>query len=249
MDDIMALARRHGLRVIEDCAHAIEAVYRGRPVGTIGDLGCFSFYVTKNLTTAEGGMVLTADDALANRIKVLALHGLSKDAWQRFADAGYLHYEVVAAGFKYNMTDLHAALGLAQLPRMQEFSERRSAIWAAYDRTFADLPCLTPPSVPAHMVHAHHLYTLLLRPEALRISRDEVLDAMTAENIGVGVHYLAIPQHPFYRETLGCAEGEFANAGRIGAHTLSLPLSGALDDADVADVCEAVRRVLTYYAA
>ena len=248
MDEIMAVAQRHGLRVIEDCAHAIEATYRGRPVGTFGDLGCFSFYVTKNLTTAEGGMVLTADEALANRIKVLALHGLSKDAWRRFADTGYLHYQVVAAGFKCNMTDLQAAMGLAQIPRLEGFSRRRAEIWAAYLDAFADLPCVLPPPTPDRMQHAHHLFTPVLRTEALRISRDEVLDALTAENIGAGVHYISIPQHPFYSEVFGWAADAFPNAEHIGERTLSLPLSGGLDDADVADICEAFRRVLVYYS-
>jgi dTDP-4-amino-4,6-dideoxygalactose transaminase len=248
MDDILALAKKHGLRVIEDCAHAIETTYRGRSAGTLGDIGCFSFYVTKNLTTSEGGMILTEDEALASRIKVLALHGLSKDAWRRFADSGYQHYAVTAAGFKYNMTDMQAALGIAQLRQVEHFSRRRAEIWAIYDRAFADLPCILPEPPRNHTTHARHLYTPLLQLERLRVGRDEILNALAAENIGVGVHYLAVHQHPFYRQAYGWAAGDYPNAEFIGDRTLSLPLSPGLDDADVEDVCGAFRRILLHYS-
>ncbi len=244
---IMAVARRHGLRVIEDCAHAIEADIGGRPAGTFGDLGCFSFYATKNITTAEGGMVLTADEALADRIKILALHGMTKDAWKRFADSGYQHYEVVASGFKYNMTDIQAALGLAQLAQIAPFARRRAEIWRIYDQAFADLPCDLPPAIFFFDKEAHHIYTPLLRLEQLRVDRDAIIDAMTAENIGIGVHYLAITQHPFYRQAYGWRPEDVPNADFIGARTLSLPLSAGMDARDVTDVCAAFRRVLLHF--
>jgi dTDP-4-amino-4,6-dideoxygalactose transaminase len=249
MDAIMAVARRHKLLVVEDCAHAIEATIDGRPVGTFGNVGCFSFYATKNITTAEGGMVLTADEALADRIKILGLHGLSKDAWKRFADAGYQHYEVVSSGYKCNMTDLQAALGLAQLVQIEQFARRRTELWEIYNDAFADLPCHLPPAPSPGMVHAHHLYTPLLRLEHLRADRDAVLDAMTAENIGVGVHYQAITQHKYYRDTFGWRSEDVPNGEFIGARTLSLPLSAGLDDQDAADVCQAFRRILLHFAA
>lgn len=248
MDDIMELAKDYDLRVIEDCAHAVETTYHGKAAGTFGDFGCFSFYVTKNLTTAEGGMILTGKEELASRLKVLALHGLSKDAWKRFADSGYQHYEVTAAGFKYNMTDIQAAIGLAQLQRIDDFARRRSEIWARYNDAFADLPCIRPAEPEQYMVHGHHLYTPLLQLERLRVSRDEILDALTAENIGAGVHFLAVHRHPFYRETYGWKAGDFPNAEFISDRTLSLPLSGGLSDEDVGDVCEAFRRILLHYA-
>jgi dTDP-4-amino-4,6-dideoxygalactose transaminase len=248
MDAIMDLARRHDLRVIEDCAHAVETTYHGKAAGTFGDFGCFSFYVTKNLTTAEGGMILTGDEDLAGRLKVLALHGLSKDAWKRFADSGYQHYEVTAAGFKYNMTDIQAAIGLAQLPRIEGFARRRAEIWARYNDAFADLPCILPAAPEPYMVHGRHLYTPLLQLERLRVSRDEVLDALTAENIGAGVHFLAVHKHPYYRQTYGWAAGDFPNAEFISDRTLSLPLSGGLSDQDVQDVCTAFRRILLHYS-
>jgi dTDP-4-amino-4,6-dideoxygalactose transaminase len=248
MDEILALARRHGLRIIEDCAHAIESTYRGRAAGTIGDIGCFSFYATKNLTTGEGGMILTEDEELAARIKVLALHGLSKDAWKRFSDSGYQHYEVTAAGFKYNMTDMQAAIGLAQLPRIENFAQRRAEIWAAYDRAFADLPCLLPEPPAPHLRHAWHLYTPLLQIERLRASRDDVLNALNAENIGSGVHYIAVHRHGFYEASYGWSARDFPNADFISERTLSLPLSPALTDQDVGDVITAFRRILLHYA-
>ncbi len=247
MDSIMAMAHRHNLRVIEDCAHAIETRINGRPVGTFGDVGCFSFYATKNITTAEGGMILTGDEALADRLKILALHGLSKDAWKRFADSGYQHYEVVACGYKYNMTDLQAALGLAQLEQIERFARRRAEIWDIYDTAFAGLPCDLPPPAPPGVVHARHLYTPLLRLEDLRVDRDAVLDALTAENIGAGVHYLAMTQHRYYRDTFGWRPEDIPNAEFIGSRTLSLPLSAGLDDQDVADVCQALRRILLHF--
>lgn len=249
MAAIMALARRHGLYVIEDCAHAIEAEVGGVPAGSFGDLGCFSFYATKNITTGEGGMVVTADEALANRIRVLSLHGLSKDAWNRFGDAGYQHYDIVSSGFKCNMTDLQAALGLVQLGKLASSAARRREVWERYDRAFADLPCDLPLPPAPGTVHARHLYTPLLRLDALRASRDDILSALTAEGIGVGVHYLAIPSYLYYRQSFGWSPDDFPNARAIGERTLSLPLSGGLGDDDVDDVCRAFRRVLGYFAA
>jgi dTDP-4-amino-4,6-dideoxygalactose transaminase len=248
MDEITDLARAHRLRVIEDCAHAIETTYHGRSAGTIGDIGCFSFYATKNLTTAEGGMILTGDEELAARIKVLALHGLSKDAWKRFSDSGYQHYAVTAAGFKYNMTDIQAALGLAQLHRLDDFALRRAEIWAIYDRAFADLPCLLPPPPADDTVHARHLYTPLLQLERLQVDRDAILNALNAENIGAGVHYVAVHRHGFYEQAYGWTADDFPNAEFISARTLSLPLSPALTDEDVEDVVTAFRRILLHYA-
>jgi len=248
MPAIMALARQHGLRVIEDCAHAIETRIDGKAVGTFGDAGCFSFYATKNITTGEGGMVITDDAALADRVRVLSLHGMSKDAWRRFGDTGYRHYEVVASGFKNNMTDLQAALGLIQLSQIDAFAARRQAIWAMYDAAFADLPCQLPVAPAANVDHARHLYTPLLRLEQLQIDRDGVLAALTQENIGVGVHYQSISHYAYYRDTFGWTQSDFPNAEYIGVRTLSLPLSPALTDDDVDDVCTAFGRILTHYS-
>lgn len=244
MAAIRAIADRHELRIIEDCAHAIETEIGGTFAGRHGDIGCFSFYATKNMTTGEGGMIVTQDDALAERLRVISLHGLSRDAWKRFADGGYLHYDVVSAGFKYNMTDLAAALGLVQLGKLEAGAARRRAIWAQYDAAFADLPCDLPLPPEPGTTHARHLYTPLLRLDAITCSRDDVLDAMTAEGIGVGVHYLAIPRFSYYRDRFGWSDATAPVAWDIGERTISLPLMAGLGDDDVSDVIAAFRRVL-----
>ncbi len=244
MDAIMALARKYKLKVIEDCAHAIETEYHGRKAGTFGDMGCFSFYVTKNIVTGEGGMVITNRASYAGKIKVLALHGMSKDAWRRFSDSGYKHYSVVEAGFKYNMMDLQAAIGIHQLPRVERYWRRRSEIWARYNNAFADLPVFLPPDPEPNTRHAFHLYTLLLDLDRCSIRRDDFLQKMTERKIGVGVHYIALHLHPFYRKTFGYRRGDFPNAGWISERTVSLPLSPKLSEKDVQDVIRAVRTIL-----
>lgn len=243
MDRLEAIARRNGLLLIEDAAHALEAQYDGRRIGTIGDLTCFSFYVTKNVVTGEGGMVTTNDAAWAAKIKMLALHGMSQDAWKRFSDEGYRHYEVTVPGFKYNMTDIQAALGIHQLPRVAENAKRRRDIWALYDNAFRDLPVIRPAPVQEHTVHARHLYTLLVGTDELGKTRDQVMNELIRLNIGTGVHYTALHLHPYYRLTFGHKRGDFPNAEFIGDRTLSLPFSGKLTDEDVSDVVNAVRTV------
>ncbi len=244
MDVICAIARRHKLHVVEDCAHAIEAEFKGKKVGSFGALGCYSFYVTKNIVTGEGGMVVTNRAEYANKIKVLALHGMSKDAWKRYSDEGFKHYQVVYAGFKYNMTDLQAALGIHQLPRIERYHRRREKIWRAYNRAFQDLPVFLPAPVASGMKHARHLYTLLLDTDRLRLRRDRFIERITAANIGVGVHYIALHLHPYYRRIYGYKPGDFPNAEWISKRTVSLPLSPKLSDEDVGDVVTAVDHIL-----
>jgi dTDP-4-amino-4,6-dideoxygalactose transaminase len=244
MAEIQALAARHGLLVIEDAAHCIEGSYRGRKIGAISPLTCFSFYVTKNLTTGEGGMVTTDSDELAARLKMYALHGMSADAWHRFSDKGYKHYQVVFPGFKYNMTDIQAALGLHQLGRLEAQLRRRNEIWRQYDEAFADLPVRTPAPADPDTVHARHLYTLRVPPGDGGKRRDEVLQELHALGIGTGVHYTALHLHPYHRQAFGYREGMFPHAEEIGATTFSLPLSAKLTAAEVDRVIEAVREVL-----
>jgi dTDP-4-amino-4,6-dideoxygalactose transaminase len=245
MDPIMEIAHRYDLLVIEDCAHAIETEYKGKKAGCFGDIGCFSFYATKNVATGEGGMVITEDARIAKKIKVLGLHGMSHDAWKRFSDEGYKHYEVIYCGFKYNMMDLQAAMGIHQLKRVNKYWDRRQMIWKKYNEAFKDLACITPMGPEPNSKHAYHLYTPLLDVEKIGKGRDWVLSAMTAENIGVGVHYLPVHLHPFYRKTYGWKKGDFPNAEWIGERTVSLPLSAALSEEDVEDVIAAFRKVLT----
>ncbi len=244
MDAIMEIARRYDLMVIEDCAHAIESEYHGIKAGCFGDIGCFSFYVTKNITTGEGGMVISDDDRIASRVKMLGLHGMSKDAWSRFSDKGYRHYEVIQGGFKYNMMDIQAAMGIHQLRRLWEYWHKREKIWNTYNEAFKDLPCFLPPKPQPDSIHAYHLYTPLVDIDKLGKSRDWVLDALTGENIGVGVHYVPIHLHPYYRKMFGWQKGQFPNAEWIGERTISLPLSAGLEKNDVEDVCRAFYKVI-----
>ncbi len=244
MDEIMAIARQHRLKIIEDCAHAIETEYNGKKTGTFGDFGCLSFYVTKNVVTGEGGMVLAKREEDIARIKTLALHGMSKDAWKRFSDEGYKHYQVVEAGFKYNMMDLQAAIGLHQLKQVEIHWHRRREIWKRYIDAFKGLPLIMPADIPASCRHGYHLFTIRVSEDRCGISRDTFLDAMTRNNIGVGVHYLSIPEHPYYRQNFGWKPDDFPHAMRIGRETVSLPLSAKMTDHDADDVACAVRSIL-----
>lgn len=245
MDTLSALAEKHELIMIEDCAHAIETEFKGRKAGTLGDFGCQSFYVTKNVVTGEGGMVLTNNADLANRIRVLSLHGMSRDAWNRFGGSGYKHYEVVEAGFKYNMMDIQAAIGIHQLKRIDENWEIRRKYWARYARELDAFPLTLPSPDHADNRHAFHLHTVLVDEARCGVSRDEFLEGMTLQGIGVGVHYLSIPEHPYYQERFGWNPSDYPVASRVGRQIVSLPLSARLTDDDVADVVEAVRRVLS----
>ena len=244
MDALCNLARQLNLKLIEDCAHAIETEYKGCKIGTFGDFGCFSFYVTKNIVTGEGGMVLAQREEDAARVKVLALHGMSKDAWKRFGDEGHKHYYVVECGFKYNMMDIQAAIGIHQLSRVETYWQRRQEIWNRYNEAFADLPIGLPADPESDTRHAYHLYTILVDPEKTGISRNAFLDAMIAQNIGVGVHYQSIPEHPYYQERFGWKPEDYPNAMRIGRQTVSLPLSAKFSERDVEDVNTAVRKII-----
>lgn len=245
MDAIMDIAARHDLMVIEDAAHAIETVYKGRKVGKIGHLTAFSFYVTKNVVTGEGGMVTTDHPDFAEKIKMYALHGMSRDAWKRFSDEGYKHYQVCVPGFKYNMTDLQAAVGLHQLARVEMNLQRRNEIWQMYQEAFADLPVGLPAPDEPDTVHARHLYTLMIQKDRCGLSRDAFIQRLHERNIGAGVHYLGVHLHPYYRDRFGYGPDDFPNATWISERTVSIPLSPKLTDADVADVIEAVRNCLS----
>jgi dTDP-4-amino-4,6-dideoxygalactose transaminase len=244
MDEIMGIATQYGLTVIEDCAHAIETEYHGRKAGTFGEFGCFSFYVTKNVITGEGGMVLTHKAGAAERLKVLALHGMSKDAWKRFSDDGYKHYQVTDCGFKYNMMDLQAAIGIHQLARVEDNWRRREQIWGRYQEALAELPITLPAAPATNTRHAYHLFTIRVDGQRTGVERDAFLDGMTRHHIGVGVHYMSIPEHPFYQDRFGWSPEDWPNAMLVGRQTVSLPLSPKLSNDDVDDVIEATRRVL-----
>jgi dTDP-4-amino-4,6-dideoxygalactose transaminase len=248
LEEIAAQAARHGARVLEDAAHAVGATYRGRPIGGLSDASAFSFYATKNLSTAEGGMVTTNDADLADRVRLLSLHGMSRDAWKRYSKEGAWHYEVVAPGFKYNMTDIQAALGLHQLRRLPGFVERRAAVAAAYTAGLGDLAALRLPTIRPEIGHAWHLYVVHLRPGALRIGRGQFIEELRQRNIGTGVHFIPLNLQPYYQEHLGWAPGQFPAAEAAYAGAVSLPLHPRLSEADVADVIAAVREVCDAFA-
>lgn len=247
MDKIMAIAKEHNLLVIEDAAHAIEAVYKNRKIGNIGDLTVFSFYVTKNICTGEGGMVTTNNPKFAELIEIYAIHGLDKGAWKRYSDDGFKHYQIILPGYKYNMVDIQASLGIPQLKKVMAYHARREAIWKQYDAAFSDLPVFLPAQVNEGDVHARHLYTLLVDSNKLTADRDIILQALHKENIGTGVHFIALHLQKYYRETFGFKRGDFPNAEFISDRTISLPLSAKLTDTDVADVIQGVRKVINHF--
>ncbi|HEV7175018.1 MAG TPA: DegT/DnrJ/EryC1/StrS aminotransferase family protein [Solirubrobacteraceae bacterium] len=243
MDRLDALAKGHGLAVVEDAAHAIGAEWRGRRIGAFGNLTAFSFYVTKNISTIEGGALVTDDPDVAAEVERLALHGLSLGAWQRFSDEGFRHYEVVRPGFKYNMTDVQASVGLHQLPRLDQWIERRAQLWSRYDEMLAGLPLETPPPAEPHTRHARHLYQVLVESSA-PLSRDQLLDGLTAHNIGAGVHYRGVHLHPYYRDKYRLSPGDLPVASSISERTLSLPLGPNVTEADQDDVVAALVELL-----
>lgn len=241
MQAIMAIAKKHQLTVIEDCAHAIETTFHGKKAGTFGDFGCYSFYSTKNVVTGEGGMITGRNAELIARAKVLALHGMSKDAWHRFGDKGYKHYQVIEAGFKYNMMDLQAAIGLHQLRRVEVNWQRRAQIWNYYQQALADLPINRPAAIESNTRHAYHLYTIGIDEKQTGISRDAFLDAMNQRKIGTGVHYLALTEHPYYQQRYGWRPEQTPYATQVGRSTVSLPISAKLTDSDVERIVDAIK--------
>jgi len=243
MDALLSIARKHGLTVIEDAAHAIGARYKGRPVGSISDTTCFSFYATKNLTTAEGGAIATDDDRAVEKARLLALHGLSRDAWKRYTSAGSWAYDVVVPGFKYNMTDIEAALGLHQLRRLPAFNARRRELAARFDAAFRDHPAIEVPARREEVDPVYHLYPIRLRLERLSADRSRFIEELKAENIGTSVHFIPVHQFTFYKERLGHGPGSFPVAEAAYERMVSLPLYPRMTDADADDVTAAVLKV------
>jgi dTDP-4-amino-4,6-dideoxygalactose transaminase len=237
------LASRHALVLIEDAAHAFGGAINGRRIGTTSDLTCFSFHATKNLTTGEGGMVTTDSQEWADRIRIAALHGMSRDAWTRYARHGVPHYDVVTAGFKYNMMDLQAALGLNQLARFDGLQARREEIWRAYDEGLKELPLRRPPAPAALTRHARHIYTILVDKETTGWTRDDLLVALRERGVYTSVHFRALNLHPYYAQH-GYGRGMFPHAEAISDRTLSLPLSAEMSDADVEHVVASMRELV-----
>jgi dTDP-4-amino-4,6-dideoxygalactose transaminase len=246
MGRLLPLAKKHGLKVVEDAAHALPTTSGGQLIGTLGsDATVFSFYANKTITTGEGGMVVTRDAGVAERMKVMRLHGMSRDAFDRFtAKVPSWYYEIVAPGFKYNLTDIAAALGLQQLKRLRGFQQRREAIAARYHAAFADLPLITPPNAAPADVHAWHLYVLRLREDA-PVSRDAFIERLYAAGIGCSVHYVPLHLQPYWRDRYALTPEMFPHSQRAYETMLSLPLYTRMGDADVERVVDAVRDALS----
>jgi dTDP-4-amino-4,6-dideoxygalactose transaminase len=255
MDAICGITARHGLAVIEDAAHAFPAKYRGRPIGGTNDhfpaptshAVCFSFYATKAIATGEGGMVVTGDEALAERCRIMALHGISQDAWKRYTAEDSWYYEIVAPGFKYNMTDVAAAMGLAQLSKAERMWRRRTEIAGRYNKAFANVPELQAPHDRADCQHAWHLYMLRLRLERLRIDRAQFIQELKERNIGTSVHFIPLHLHPYYRETYGYRPEDLPVAFQEYLREVSLPIYSRMGDEDVRAVIDAVIDVVAIH--
>ncbi len=239
-DALGALAAERGLSLVEDAAHAMATEYHGHRIGSFPWMAAFSFYATKNLATGEGGALVVPDQATEERLRVLGLHGMSKNAWSRYTKAGQWRYDILEPGYKYNMTDIQAALGLVQLARLPALQARRAAIAERMNRAFAEDPALVTPYVAPDVVHAWHLYPLRLVPRALTIGRDAFIEALTARNIGTAVHFIPISHMTYYRERFGWQPGMFPHADAYFEGEISLPLYPSMTDGDVDDVIEAV---------
>jgi dTDP-4-amino-4,6-dideoxygalactose transaminase len=244
MDRIIEMARVRDLKVIEDAAHALPTHHRGRMVGTIGDITCFSFYATKTITTGEGGMATTENAAWAERMRIMSLHGISHDAWKRYTAEGSWYYEILDPGYKYNLTDVAAALGIQQLKKCDWFWELRQRCASWYNEGFKDVPEVTVPYVAPDVQHAWHLYVMQLNLERLRISRNEFIERLRQENIGTSVHFIPLHLHPYYRDTFGYRREDFPHASAVFERIISLPIYPKLTATEAQRVIDTVRRLV-----
>ncbi len=241
LDPLYDIAKKHNLRVIEDAAHAIGTEYKGRRIGSFGDVQVFSFHPNKNMTTGEGGCVATRDEKLASDVALLRFHGMDREAWNRFGKKGTQHYEIITPGYKYNMMDIQAALGLHQLKQLDGFIKRRTTIALRYQKTLADWSQWTLTKAPAYShLHAWHLFTPLVNPDVAKMDRDAFMQGMKERNIGTGLHYRAVHLYPYYREHFGFKRGDFPNAETISDRIVSLPLFPAMTDEDQDRVIKAM---------
>ncbi len=243
MQEIQELATAHGLRVIEDAAHSLPASYRGTPIGALSEVTAFSFYATKTLTTGEGGMLTTASDQIAERMRIMRLHGIEREAWKRYSGDGSWFYQVLDAGFKYNMTDIQAAIGLVQLGKCDDLSNARHAIAERYTAAFSENPALQPPDHHNDRKISWHLYVLRIHPEKLSIDRDRFISELKSRGIGTSVHFIPLHLHPFYQKRFGYKPGDFPQAEAEYARAFSLPIYPTMTDAEINAVINAVSEV------
>lgn len=247
MDTINALAEKHNLLVIEDAAHALETKYKGKKVGNMGNITSFSFYANKNITTGEGGMLVTDDDELAEQFQMMRLQGISRHAWKRYGKEGYTHWEQKMAGHKCNMSDINASIGIHQLKKIGPFLELRRKYVAMYDRAFSEMPEVEPLVRHNDSEHAHHIYVIALNLEQLTVDRDEFLNAMQESGIGVAVHYIALHLQPFYVENFNTKPQDFPVASNYSERILSLPLYPKMSESDVERVINTVQDLITRF--
>jgi dTDP-4-amino-4,6-dideoxygalactose transaminase len=248
MDEILSLAEYSDLAVIGDAAHALETRFKDKHVGVLGDATCFSFYATKNITSADGGMITTNHDDWAERFKLMRMHGVTRSAWTRFKAEGFMFYDTVAPGYKLNLTDLQSALALHQMERIEDSQQRRSEVWCKYSEALGTFKGIMIPHEPQSGKHAYHVYPLRLKLDALKIDRNHFLEALKAEGIGAGIQFISLHLQNYYRETMGFKPEDFPVAARISESTLSLPILPSLTDSDVEDVISAVGKLQEYYA-
>jgi dTDP-4-amino-4,6-dideoxygalactose transaminase len=244
LDEIIAFGRTRGAKIVEDAAHAFPSNYKGRSIGNVSDITCFSFYATKTITTAEGGMICTNNEEYADRCRIMSLHGISKDAWKRYSAEGSWYYEIVAPGYKYNMTDIAAAMGLAQLRKANTMWEKRVRIAKAYNEAFGSMPQLQIPADDPRHQHAWHLYMLRLHLDTLTIDRARFIEEMKSRQIGVSVHFIPLHIHPYYRDLYGFKPNDFPVAYREYLREMSLPIYSKMSENDVARVIEAVQDIV-----
>ena len=247
LDSIHQVARRHNLPVIEDAAHAFPTQYQGRMIGGLSEFTCFSFYATKTITTGEGGMICTDNDHWAERCRMMALHGISKDAWKRYTADGSWYYEIIAPGYKYNLTDIAAAMGLIQLRKAERMWQRRREIAQRYNAAFSALSQLQIPAEQSQSQHAWHLYMLRLNLEQLRLDRAQFFTELKRRNIGASVHFIPLHVHPYYRETYGYRPEDLPVAYREYQREISLPIYSKMSDDDVRDVIESVSQAVNQW--
>jgi UDP-4-amino-4,6-dideoxy-N-acetyl-beta-L-altrosamine transaminase len=247
MDEILEIAEEHDLYVIEDAAHAIDAEYKGRKIGTLGDLTIFSFHPVKNITTAEGGMVTTNDDDFYEKLLMFRTHGISKDAEKRFGKSGGYYYDMQYLGYRYNLSELHAALGIHQLKKLKSFQKRRREIVEIYNKELQDFDEIIIPYKKDNVKHSWHLYIIQLEIEKLRVDRDYIFKALREENIGVNVHYIPVHYHSYYQNKFGLKKGILPNVEWLFPRILTIPLFPKMTNDDVYDVINALDKVITYY--
>jgi dTDP-4-amino-4,6-dideoxygalactose transaminase len=244
MDEINEIAKSKNIAVVEDAAHATEAAYKGRKIGSISDMTAYSFYATKNITCGEGGALCVNRDDLIDKIRILSLHGMSKDAWKRYSNDGFKHYEILYPGYKYNMFDIQASLVMHQLKKIEQFWELRKRFVEKYNDAFSGVEQIKTLKIMPDVKHSYHLYSAILKTEMLKCTRDEFLSEMQKLNIGVSVHFTALHLHPFYRDTYGYRRGDLPNAEYASDRLISLPLFPKMNDMDVEYVVEAVKHLI-----